>query len=293
MSFIDTSYFVGELNIPNTDQAAVLQRLTWFIAKYEPEFLRKLMGYPLYKAFLAGINVVSPAVPNIKWLNILYGAEYTDYQGYIQKWKGLIVTDTPIYNLSGGYVYKAPLYLTAGQTVGLTPNTNTATFDGTGGKDDWRGWTPIIARTGIMKPGIDYSWNTTTGLMTLLRAGDKFGPLEDFFVSFQLRTDPAATGLSAPIGESCIANYVYYRFRRDGATQYTGIGEVVTNAENSISVSPRKKASTIWNEMHDWTKEFLAFMEATQTLDPTIYPDWTLNNRNDAYRFFGFMNPFF
>jgi hypothetical protein len=34
-------------------------------------------------------------------------------------------------------------------------------------------------------------------------------------------------------------------------------------------------------------------MEATQMLDPTIYSEWTLNNRNDAYRFFGFMNPFF
>jgi hypothetical protein len=293
MSFIDASYFVGDLTIPNTDEPAVLQRLTWFIQKNEPVFLQKLMGYPLYKAFLAGINVVSPAVPNIKWLNILYGAEYTDFQGYIQKWKGLIVTDIPIYNLSGGYVYKAPQYLTAGVTIGLTPGATTATFDGTGGKDDWRGWIPVLTRTGIMRPGVDYSWDTTTGQLALLKPNDKFGNAEDFFVAFQLRTDATVPIIDMAVNESCIANYIYYKYRRDGATQYTGIGEVITTAENSTAVSPRKKAATIWNEMHCWVKEFLAFMEATQMADPTIYPEWTFNNRNDAYRYFGFMNPFF
>lgn len=293
MSFIDASYFVVDLDIPNTDQPAVLQRLTWFIEKYEPEFLQKLMGYPLYKAFLAGINVVSPAVPNIKWLNILYGAEYTDYQGYVQKWKGLIVTENPIYNLSGGYVYKAPQYLTAGVTVGLTPGLNTATFDGTGGKDDWRGWIPVLTRAGIMRPGMDYSWDPVLGVLTLLKLNDKFGPAEDFFAAFQLRTDATVPIIDFAVNESCIANYVYCRLRRKSVTQTTDFGEVVTNAENSVSLSPRKKASSAWNEMHDWAKGFLAFMEATQTLDPTIYPEWTLNNRNDAYRFFGFMNPFF
>lgn len=293
MSFIDASYFVGDLNIPNTGDAPVAQRLTWFIEKYEPEFLQKLMGYPLYKAFLAGINVISPAVPDMKWLNILYGAEYTDFRGYLQKWKGLIVTDNPIYNLSGGYVYKAPQYLTAGVTVGLTPGLITATFDGTGGKDDWRGWIPVLSRVGVMRPGVDYSWDTNTGTLTLLKVNDKFGPAEDFFAAFQLRTDATVPIIDMAVSESCIANYVYYRFRRNNGSQTTDFGEVITNAENSVSVSPRKKVASVWNEMHEWTKEFLAFMEATQTLDPTVYPDWTLNNRNDAYRFFGFMNPFF
>lgn len=293
MSFIDASYFVGELNIPNTDQPAVLQRLTWFIEKYEPQFLLKLMGYPLYKAFLAGINVVSPAVPDIKWLNILYGAEYTDFRGDLQKWKGLVITDNPIYNLSGELVYKAPQYLTAGVTVGLTPGTNAATFDGTAGKEDWRGWIPILTRSGIMKPGIDYSWNATTGEMILLKLGDKFGPQEDFFAAFQLRTDAAASLIGISGSESLITNYVYTRYRKDSATQFTGIGEVIAKAENSTNVSPWKKAAHAWNEMHCWVKEFLVFMEATQIADPTIYPQWTFNDKYDALRYFGFMNPIF
>lgn len=293
MSFIDASYFVGELTIPNSDQEPVVERINWFIEKYETQFLQKLMGYPLYKSFLAGINVVLPAVPDIKWINILYGTEYTDFRGDLQKWKGLIVTDSPIYNLSGGLVYKKPLYLTAGVTVGLSVGANTATFDGTGGKDDWRGWTPVITRTGIMKPGVNYSWDPVLGVWTLLAVNDKFGPAEDFFAEFQLRTDPVLPVVGPAVQESCIADYVYYRYRRDASSQFTGIGEVITTAENSTNANPRKKMATLWNQTHVWAKEFLCFMEATQNTDATIYPQWTLNNRYDALKYFGFMNPYF
>src|SRR5579863_7347288 len=109
MSFIDASYFVADLNIPNSDNAAVLETITWFIQKYEPMFLEKALGYPLYKAFAAGMNVIPPVTPDIRFLNILYGTEYIDLNGLTKKWKGLIVTDNPIFNLSGGYVYKKPL----------------------------------------------------------------------------------------------------------------------------------------------------------------------------------------
>jgi hypothetical protein len=293
MSFIDASYFVGELNIPNSDQAPVIERITWFIEKYEPDFLQKLMGYPLYKAFLTGINVVTPSVPDIKWINILYGTEYIDLRGETQKWKGLIVTDNPIYNLSGGYVYKKPQYLTAGQTVGLAVGASAASFDGTVGKDDWRGWTPVITRSTIMKPGINYSWDPVLGVFALLAANDKFGPAEDFFVEFELRTEAVLPVIDMAVNESCIADYVYYRYRRDSATQTAGIGEVITNAENSVNANPRKKIATIWNQMHEWVKEFMYFLECTQNADQTIYPQWTLNNNHDALRYFGFINPFF
>lgn len=292
MSFIDASYFVAELNIPNSGDLPVSERITWFIEKYEPEFLQKLMGYPLYKAFVAGMNVALPATPPQRLLDLLYGKEYADFQGYIQKWKGLIVTDSPVFNISGSLVYKKPLYLTAGVTIGLTPNANTATFDGTGGKDDWRGWVPIITRAGVMKPGIDYSWDTVTGILVLLKPGDKFGNLEDFFVAFELRTD-GLPAISLSVNESLIANFVYYWYYRSAVTQSTGIGEVRTKAENSDNVSPRQKMISAWNEMHRWVKEFTAFMEASQMADPTIYPEWTNINKIDALRYFGFINPIF
>jgi hypothetical protein len=293
MSFIDASYFVAELNVPNSGQPAVLEKITWFIEKYEPIFLQKLMGYPMYKAFVAGINVVAPATPDIRWLNILYGAEYTDWQGYTQKWKGLIVTDNPIYNLAGGLVYKRPQYLTAGVTAGFTAGVNVATFNGGNGSDDWRGWTPIITRVGVMKPGVDYSWDMTTGVLTLLKPGDKFGNSEYFFVQFELRTDDGVPSVNITPNESCIANFVYYWLYRANVTQTSGFGEVITQAENSVNVSPRKKIASAWNEMSEWVKEFVYFMDADSRLATPLYPEWTNINKIDALKYFGFMNPIF
>lgn len=184
MSFIDASYFVGELNIPNSGDTAVAERITWFINKYEPIFLQQLMGYPLYKAFTAGMAVVP--TPDARYTDILNGKEYTDFQGYTQKWRGL---------------------------------------------------------------------KTTT--------------------------------------QSLIANYVYYWFRRSNVTQYAGIGEVMTKAENSDNVNPRRKIASAWNEMSDWVGEFCDFMQSTQDATPLVYPEWTQVNKHDALRTFGFMNPIF
>lgn len=287
MSLIDASYFVGELTIPNTDSQPIAERVQWFIDKYEPQFLQMLLGYPLYKAFVAGMNVTPPATPDQRFLDILYGKEYTDIQGRVQKWKGVIMTDSPVFNLSGGLAFKKPQYLTAGLTPGFTAGVNTATFI------DWIGWTPNITRTAPIYPDIDYSWDIATGLLTLLKPGDNFNNNEKFVVQFDLRTDGSVPVLDLSSNESLIANYVYFQYRKSNATQYTGIGEVVTKADNSLNVSPRKKVAAIWNELHEWVREFCAFMEATQISDLTIYPEWTLTDEHKALRTFAFMNPIF
>lgn len=292
MSFIDASYFVGNINIPNTGEQSVAERLTLFINKYEPQFLRKLLGYPLYKAFVAGMAVPPPATPDQRFLNILYGTEYTDYQGRLQMWKGLIVTDNPVFTIAGNASYKKPVYITAGVTPGFTPDSNTATLDGTNGTDDWRGWTPILFRGTPLIPDVDYSWDIDTGVFMLLAQGDVFSPAERMFSQFDQRTDPIdAPDISQ--NESCIAYYIYYWYRRSNATQTTDFGEVVTSAENSVNASPRKKMASAWNIMHAWVREFCEFMEATQIADPTIYPEWTLVDEHHALEDFAFMNPIF
>lgn len=288
MSFIDASYFVAELEIPNSGDAAVNERIGWFIQKYEPAFLRQLFGYALYKAFLAGVNVTLPATPDQRWLNLLYGAEYTDLQGNLQKWRGLIVTDAPVYNLSGGLVYRKPEYITAGLTTGFPAGGNTVTFDGTGGAPDWRGWTPILTRNAPMKPGVDYSWDPLIGIWTLLITNDKFNNLEDFKAEFELRTDAIPALVPSP-NESCIANYVYYWFRKAGGTQTTAIGEVVTDAESAKSISPRKKMARAWNEMRCVALECLEYLQQ----NAADYPEWTNSNKIDAVKYFPFMNPIY
>lgn len=294
MSLIDISYFLeGDLAIPNTGETPVIEQLNGYIQKYEQEFLRRLLGYPLYKAFVTGIAVTAPTVPDQRFLDILYGKEYTNLQGFLTQWRGLIMTDTPVYNTGGQTVYKKPVYITAGTTAGFMPNTNVAVLDGTNGTDDWRGWTPILFRDSlVMVPGEDYSWDPVTGTLTLLSGNDVFENGEQFFAQFEDRTDPInSTDISTAL--SPIANYVYYWYRRAGATQYTGIGEVRTNAENSANQDPNQKMASAWNEMHRWIWEFIEFMDTNVALTPQVYPEWIWIYRWQTLRYFEFSNPIF
>jgi hypothetical protein len=290
---IDKSYFVGDLDIPNTGDLPVSERLTWFIQKYEPDFLQKLLGYPLYKVFIAGLNVTAPAVPEQRFIDILYGKEYTDINGLLRKWKGLIVTDSPTLNLAGGYVYRKPEYITIGGTPGTVSGVNTLTFDGTNGSPDWRGWVPIIERIGFMKPDVDYSWNPTTGVLTLLKVNDVFGNLEYFFVQFELRNNSDVNSPTFTTNQSCIAQYIYYKYGCDAATQNTGIGQVITNAENAMNVSPRRKLATVWNATHYWCMGLVDFIEAMNQQTPAPYPEWQWDQRANVICEFGFCNPIF
>ena len=70
MSLIDSSYFVGEYEITNVIGSAApvvinAAKLTTFIVKYEPEYLKALLGTALYDEFIAGLAVLP--TPDSKW----------------------------------------------------------------------------------------------------------------------------------------------------------------------------------------------------------------------------------
>ena len=88
MSLIDTSYFVGDIALPNLDQVENTFQVN--MDTYEEEALRSLLGYQLYTAFIAGIAEVTPAQ---KWIDLRDGAEFTfEVNGITvtDKWEGLI-----------------------------------------------------------------------------------------------------------------------------------------------------------------------------------------------------------
>ena len=94
MLLINQSFFIRENNIPNINNAGVLERVNAFIAKYEPECLLKLFGYPLYKLF--------GTESSQRMTDLISGAEYTDANG-LSKWQGLI-HDTDI-SLIANYIW--------------------------------------------------------------------------------------------------------------------------------------------------------------------------------------------
>jgi hypothetical protein len=284
---IDPSYFNGEINIPNVDQDSVLQNINWFINKYEPEFLQKVFGYSFYKTFIAGISTTLPNFPAQRWQNLIYGAEYNSLSsGKLEKWKGLLLTQIPVYQFGSGYIYKQPYWVQADVTPsGFIAGINTATFP------DWIGWEPIIERKGqgTLTEGVDYSFDTDTGLLTLLKAGDTFQHLEYFYISFQLRPENQQE-IDSSIKQSLIANYVYYWYLRNSDTNTTGIGETKTQPSGSMSVSPAMKAVRAWNEMSQWIYELYDFMQSSFA----TYPEYDSNSMTYAlFYYFKKINPLF
>lgn len=95
-NIIDSSFFDGtELSIANTSQENVLEQLNGFITKYEKECLVKLLGYPLYVAFIDNMA-------DQRMVDLLEGVQYT-LNGKLAEWQGL-VHDTNL-SLIANYIY--------------------------------------------------------------------------------------------------------------------------------------------------------------------------------------------
>jgi len=113
MSLIDTSYFINEINVPLTGNATLDSTFNNALTKYEPEVLKKLLGYPLYKEMTEAIAADAlgegaegyVALPQ-KWSDFINGAEFTfdlNGQTITEYWNGLANTSKE--SLIAYYVY--------------------------------------------------------------------------------------------------------------------------------------------------------------------------------------------
>lgn len=87
MEIIDTTYFIGKINLPQIGTSDGNEEVQSFIETYEPEFLQKLLGYDLWKAFSDGISGSGPYAQ--RWNDLLNGKEFT-YGGRNYKWTGFL-----------------------------------------------------------------------------------------------------------------------------------------------------------------------------------------------------------
>jgi len=102
-SFIDTSYFIGEINFPNI--AANTVSLTQAIGQYEKEILIELLGYKLYSLLIADQNKAVEDQEQ-KYIDLVNGAEFTHVFNGVEmllKWEGL--KNTQKQSLIAYYVY--------------------------------------------------------------------------------------------------------------------------------------------------------------------------------------------
>ncbi len=84
------------------------------------------------------------------------------------------------------YTFRVPIQIQCGVTTGVLSDINILTLDGTGGAPDIRTWDISIERIGLgtMKDSIDYTYNKSTGSITLVNSGDLFQLNEWFNISF-------------------------------------------------------------------------------------------------------------
>ena len=84
--FIDSYYFVGEINIPNIDKNATALAQT--IGQYEKEILIHLLGYKLYSLLMADCTNGEPEGQIYK--DLVDGAEFTIPESDVMvRWEGL------------------------------------------------------------------------------------------------------------------------------------------------------------------------------------------------------------
>ena len=178
-TIIDTSFFFGQLNIAQKSDSSVSTSLQALINELEPALLADLLGYDLYKQYLAGIALGSPTA---KWTELRDGKEYTNRQGVLSKWKGLKYTD-----------------------------------------------------------------GSTT--------------------------------------RSLIANYVYWHWLQNEASETTGTGEKMPANQNAVNTSPANKMIRAWNEMVDMINELVEFLMSNQA----TYPEFLVHySQGLFYKWNGF-----
>lgn len=261
MSLIDQTYFVGDLTIAGLQRPEVTERINLFIQKYEDEFLRNVLGFPLYTAFLSGL---SKSTVDQKWLDLLQGTNY-QYGGRTRQWRGLII-------------------LPSSQTISISPAGQQVLIAGGPGTYD-----PVIGNSTLSLPpefrNIYFTINRrgvgdltqaeyTVAGPTLTLVGM---PVWSNGETIILTKGPTIAISGAGAGYlSPIANYVYWHWTKDVTTQTVGLGEVATKGENSMIVSPAVKMARAWNELSEWMSELYKLMTVSQQ----IYPEWLQWNRD-------------
>jgi hypothetical protein len=93
---IDYSFFTGKLNLPQTGNTEGRNLVDEFIETYETEYLKKSLGYELWKAFADGTE--GSGDPDQRWKDLLEGKEF-EHNDRLYEWIGF--EKKPIQN----YVY--------------------------------------------------------------------------------------------------------------------------------------------------------------------------------------------
>lgn len=261
MSLIDRTYFVAELNIPNTSQVAIGSAVDLFIEQYEEKLLNEVLGYTLNKAFKAGLQEVPVAQ---KWTDLIEGVEYTDLTNKTRKWEGLVTQPPTVLNALDA-LNPIDVVVGRGQLYDPVSNTTSTTIPaalvGKTFRIEKRGVGPLIAG----------EYSVVGNALTLI--GGQFAINDVYTYKSATLAINTTTGTNK---KSLIANYVYYWYQRNGWTHTATTGEIKPQNENAAIVNPALKMVRAWNEMSEWICDLVNYLNAkkddyTEWADQDVY----------------------
>lgn len=150
-SLIDTTFFILNINLVNTSQNAVYQKINAAIAKYETKCLKGILGYQMYSV------LVSENSQRIT--DLIYGRDYIDENKNLQHWDGLVFgQDTQNQSLIADYIYYMFQDMSATFTTGVSTSvTNTESGQSVSPQDKMiDSWNSFSRRT---KEMLYFLWN--------------------------------------------------------------------------------------------------------------------------------------
>jgi hypothetical protein len=255
MSLIDRTYFVGELSIPNTNQAPIGSQVDLFIEQYEDQFLNEVLGYTLYKALKAGLQVVPVAQ---KWTDLIEGVEYNDKADKTRKWQGLVTQPPTVLNALDA-LNPIDIVVGRGQQYDPAPNTTSVTIPAA-----LVGKSFIFEKRGVGKL-IAGEYNISGNTLTLI--GDQFAINDVYTYKSATLAINTTTGTNK---KSLIADYVYYWYQRNNWTNTATTGEGKPQNENMVMANPALKMVRAWDEMSAWVCDLVHYLDAKKD----DYTEW-------------------
>lgn len=244
--------------VAQKSDAAVSADLQWFIDEYEPRLMLAALGYELYRDFKAGLQETS--IPQ-KWLDLLYGKEYTNSAGDLTKWEGLLqVADTIN---PGTYIPDDIEIIITGALIGANTYTNSFLV----------GKSFRVVQRAVGNLGSDVTINAN-GFS--LNNGFIFNANDRYYIEFTapVPLPSPATTTAGTAKLSLIADYVYYHYAQALATSATGTGEKVLAAQNAGNASVVDKQVRVWNKLTRSVRSMDDFLLVNASDYPQYKPDY-------------------
>lgn len=283
MPIIDYTYFFGKLNLPQTGNTTGLTLINQFIGIYETEYLKKALGYDLWKAFIAGIagtGLGPELITNGSFTGSIagwiLGANWNYASDKVSFMPGVV---TELRQNPGGAV-NLPL-CRASFTVGGTAGFVVASLGREGANEVFDAGSGAVTFDGacissagdriIFTPSPDFDGSIDDVSLKQLSTEQRWLDLLDGKEFEYGGRNYSWNGCEPTDKLTPIANYVYYKYMEEKASDNTLVGTATGAVDNNTRVNPIVKMVDAWNGMVEMNKTLWYFLKANQD----VYPEWS------------------